>query len=405
MRLSLATLLVAVACSSPDDDSGDLHLVLVQAPDVVTPGSPTSQPLLVKVVNGDGVGIAGVPVRWSVSPGNGALGPSADTSGVDGLASARWVPGLQAGTQQVGAYIYDQPALSITVKADAFHADKLSTMLGRGCGLRGAEVWCWKDDYQPRPIRRILPQVEAHDMAASYGLACVLDAAGSTYCNQAFDDTDPQAFSTIPGLPLLNSIAGGGRNFCGIAVADNTPWCWRDFAAVPAQASSLALSHLSVGNDYACGLDAAGAAWCWNPRFGGAALVAGGLAFQSVSANGYGASACGITGAEVWCWLSNQAPARVVGFNAGQIALGFPFALLNTGPIAVTAMAQEDYGTTPTLDLTAFDSRTFPLPVRQVYPACVLAHDGAAYCLIAPDINLPVIPTPTYWQAVAAPPS
>lgn len=56
-----------------------------------------------------------------------------------------------------------------------------------------------------------------------------------------------------------------------------------------------------------------------------------------------------------------------------------------------------------TLVYDVYDDRAFPLPVRQVYPTCVLTYDNAAYCLATTDINADVVPTPTYWKAVAAP--
>ena len=61
-----------------------------------------------KVVNGDGTAAPGVPVAWSIMSGGGFLSVSADTSGIDGLAAAQWTPGLVAGPQEIGAYIYDE---------------------------------------------------------------------------------------------------------------------------------------------------------------------------------------------------------------------------------------------------------------------------------------------------------
>jgi hypothetical protein len=401
----IAALFGGIGCSSPDDASGDLHLELVQAPESATPGSPDPQSIIVKVVDGDGTAVPGVPMSWAVRSGGGSLEASADTSGVDGLAVAQWRPGLLSGTQEIGAYLYDQPALVITVGTEVFHADKLASMFERGCGLQGTAVWCWRDDYPAWPIRRILPQVEAHDVAATYQFACILDAAGATYCNRAFEGLDPQAASAIPGLPPLKSISGSVRSFCGLAVADATPWCWRDFEMVPHQlAPSPALSGLSTGGGFACGLDAAGAAWCWGLPLGSPTLVPGGHAFQSVSTQDDQAAACGIEGSAVLCWLGTTSPVRVAGLSAGQVALGWPFVLVNTGPVAAVADAQTSYETASFgLDLDVYADRAFPFPVRQVYPGCVLTSDHAAYCLAAYNINEPVFPIRTYWKAVPAP--
>ena len=50
-------------------------------------------------------------------------------------------------------------------------------------------------------------------------------------------------------------------------------------------------------------------------------------------------AACGIEGAEAWCWYTSEMPTRIPGVSAGQVALGWPFALLNTGPVAAVADA------------------------------------------------------------------
>lgn len=321
----IATLAGVTACSSPDDASGDMHVVVVSAPEKATPGSLEFQSIIVRVVNGDGTAIPGVPVTWTVRSGGGRLRASADTSGVDGLASAQWVPGLLAGSQEIGAYLYDQPALVVAVNAEALHADKLASTFERGCGLQGTAVWCWRDDYPAQSTRRILSQYQARDVATTYQFGCILDSAGTAYCNRAFEGGDPQASSMISGLPPLKSLSGGARFFCGVALADDTAWCWQDFEMVARQESpSPALSRLSTGGTYACGLDSAGSAWCWTLPLGSPTLILGGHAFQSVSASDDGASACGIEGADLWCWLSGALPLRVAAASTRQVALGWP---------------------------------------------------------------------------------
>ena len=179
MALLFATCLGGTACTSPDESSGDLHLELVQAPATMTPGSSAAQAILVKVVNGDGATVPGVPVGWSVISGGGRLTFSADTSGVDGLATAQWKPGLVAGLQAIGAYIYDQPALTITVKAEALRADKITTAYRSGCGLRGTAVYCWEYPSSTATVKRLVPERQVRDLALSLSYLCVLDQAGT----------------------------------------------------------------------------------------------------------------------------------------------------------------------------------------------------------------------------------
>ncbi len=407
LAVAVVAALGSAACSSPDDASGEVHLELAQAPATATPGSPSSELIIVRVVNGDGTSVPGVPVAWSIVTGGGRLRASSDTSGVDGLATAQWTPGLTAGEQRIGATLYDQPALVISVGTEVFHADKLAATFARGCGLRGTEVWCWQHDAPDQSTRRVLPQIQARDIATTYSVACILDGAGAAFCNRAFQPGDPRDYTTVPGLPPLKSIAGGGHSFCGASAADDSIWCWGDQAMSPYQLSpSVALSGLSVGLWYACGLDAGRAAWCWGLPLGSPTLVPGGHAFQSVSAQDDQAAACGIEGSAVLCWLGTTPPVRVAGLSAGQVALGWPFALFNTAPTASAGDVRVDFGPTgpTTVAVDVYDDRAFPLPVRQVYPTCVLTFDNAAYCLAVANVNEDVFPVRSYWRAIAAPP-
>lgn len=405
IRVALAMLPFVLACSSPDDSSGDVQLILVKSPEKATPGSTTPQSIIVKAVSGDGTAIPGVPVAWIIQSGGGQLQASADTSGVDGLAVAQWTPGLQGASQTIGAYIYDQLALTITVATPVFHASKLATNFERGCGLQGTAVWCWRDDVPARPIRRIMPQLEAKDVAASYWFACILDPSGTTFCNRAFEDFDPQSTFTVPGLPPLKSISGSRRMFCGLALADETPWCWQEFEMVPQHMTGTpALSRLSTGGRYACGIDAGGGAWCWTMPLGSPALIPGGHAFRSLSADYDASAACGIEGAAILCWLESTPPERVAHMSAGQVALSWPFSLVNTGPVVTVSDTRANYEASAFgFTLVPYEAPALPIPVRQVYPACVLTYDNAAYCLAAYNLNEPVYPARLYWKAVPAP--
>jgi len=101
MRLRLHTALVVSccvsACSTDDDPLPASRLEVVQAPASVVPGEPTPQTLIVRVLDNTGQTAQGVPVQWTAAPGSGSLTQSADTSGLDGLASAEWLPGLAEG--------------------------------------------------------------------------------------------------------------------------------------------------------------------------------------------------------------------------------------------------------------------------------------------------------------------
>ena len=321
----LIGLLTAAACSSPDDSSGDMHLVLVEAPETALPGSPVAHTLLVKVVNGDGISVPGIPVLWSIRSGGGRLSASADTSGVDGLAAARWTPGPVASPQQIGVSIYDQPAMTITVAPDAFRADRVDAGYRGVCGLQGTATWCWVYRRNNDQTFRILSQVQAKALALSDSYACVVDTAGLTYCYRYESyggSLDPDAYQTVTGLPPIDTIASGDNYFCGLAVADNTPWCWTGapfFGAVQVS-PTLRLTSIAAGNYVGCGLDEDGAAWCWD-SFDPPAAVPGGHAFRQIAVGAY--TACAIEApARLYCWDRGQAPVSLPGASPAAIAMG-----------------------------------------------------------------------------------
>lgn len=401
MRLaSLAAGLASTACSSPDDASGDMHLVLVQAPETATPGSPVAQSIIAKVVNGDGTAAPGVPVRWTIRSGGGRLQAGADTSGVDGLAAARWTPGLEAGAQEIGAYLYDQPALTIRVNAEAFLADKIVTAYRSGCGLQGEAVYCWEYPGPTGITRRILPDLHVRDLALSWSYLCVVDQAGSVYCQRAFGDPGIEPSGTVQGLPPIKAISGGiaGR-FCALAQADGTAWCWSRQALVATQRSVVSFDHISGDDGRGCGLTSSGTAWCWSYGPSSPAPIAGGLVFRAISAGN--SSVCAISPpAALYCWYyEDPEPRRFTGIEASQVSLGG-----STGVVNGSFGAQEFsfWSIDPPLhDLHS----AFPLPVVQVSSQddtpCVVATDRAVYCLGVND-NIEQL-YHTTWEAVPAP--
>ena len=203
MRASLAfaCALASAACSSPDDSSGEMHLVVMQAPEAMTPGDREAQTIVVRVLNGDGTPVAGIPVTWRIASGGGTVRAASDTSGVDGLAAAQWRAGITGGPQQLAVSIYDQPAVKVSVQADVFHAEKLSTTFGRGCGLQAQEGLVLGDDYPVRPIHQVMPRIEAHDIAASSALPVSWMPREQPSATLPSRTVDAQAFSTVPGLP------------------------------------------------------------------------------------------------------------------------------------------------------------------------------------------------------------
>lgn len=396
LHTALAIALGATACSSPDDTPGEVHLVLVQAPTVATPGSTTSLGVLVQVVNGDGTGVPGVPVVWSVRSGGGRIVASADTSGVDGLAAAQWTPGLATGSQAIGASIYDQQALTITVNTDAFHADRIDAGAGGVCGLQGTATWCWVRGRNNDQTFRILSQVQAKTLALSDGYSCVVDLVGETYCyryDQYSGSTDPNASQSVTGLPPISAISSGDSYFCGIAIADDTPWCWSSNLVASQVSTTLRLSSIAAGNLVGCGLAVDSAAWCW-VSFDPPSAVPGGHAFRQISVGIN--TACAIESpARLYCWNPGQAPVAMAGASPAAIAMGYSTNLMNVQSSVLSFAVDPDAA-----QLTFNASATFPFPATQISgddDPCLIAIGGAVYCL---DMNYY---TSNTWEAIPAP--
>jgi hypothetical protein len=405
MRLRLHTALVVSccvsACSVDDDPSPPGRLEVVQAPTTVVPGEPTAQTLIVRVLDDMGQSAQGVPVSWEVGPGSGSLRQSADTSGLDGLANSDWTPGLSQGEQLVSVSIYDQPALQIRVRTSVFHADRIAVSYRSGCGLAGSAVWCWDYAYDgtTASIKRVLPQLEVRDLAVGGSYVCVLDAAGSTFCQSTFGNPPPEGFFTIPGLPAIRDISAGGQYFCGIAISDATPWCWRNGALTGVQVSTtLQLASVSAASFHACGLTAAGVAWCWENTGSTPVLIPGSHSFRTLSAGQF--FTCAIEPpAALFCWnRTDPSPQRVSGVAPSQVSMGtYSENLLNTGSGATMFHLYDFEPGSVYLE----SSSAFPIPSRQVADHCALAFDGTVYC--SSRYNHSNSASPFTWAAIPEP--
>ena len=181
-----------------------MHLVVMQAPEAMTPGDREARTIVVRVLNGDGTPVAGIPVAWRIASGGGTVRAASETSGIDGLAAAQWRAGSPAEPQELAVSIYNQPAVRISAQADVFHADKLSTTFERGCGLQasrryGAGGTIIRDDpfavSCPRSKRTTWPPVTGSPVSSM--------RAGTTYCDRAFGTSTRRRPPAIPGLPPI----------------------------------------------------------------------------------------------------------------------------------------------------------------------------------------------------------
>ncbi len=292
--------------------------------------------------------------------GDGAYAPRAVPAAVPGLAG---VTGVGVGTAHGCALLGDGSAhcwggdrhgelghdtsyvRSVPQLVPGLSAGHLGASWLKTCALDQAGLaWCWGTEgyvqgsldligYVPQPVGG--PAFTA--IAVGFQHACALTAAGAAWCwgQNGFGELgDGSTVASDVPVPVA-----GGHSFVGIGAGlgfscgldgSGAAWCWgsnqsgrlgidlldgEDYPTPQAVAGGLAFASLGVGSTYACGLTAAGAAWCWGAN-GDHQLgadsgtqpqpapvpVAGGHTFASLHV-GLDGTSCGIeaTG-QAWCW-------------------------------------------------------------------------------------------------------
>jgi len=172
---------------------------------------------------------------------------------------------------------------------------------------------------------------------------CALTVANDAYCwgwngfGQLGDGTTTNRLVPTPvfgGIKFL-TLSAGSYNTCGLT-SSGQAYCWghnsrgqigdgttvNRLTPTPVQQSGLTFRRITAGGiEYACGLTAAGSAYCWGQNPGGQLgsnvnvgttlpnplplPVQGGLSFRSIAAN-Y-SHVCGVTQSGVgYCWGSNH---------------------------------------------------------------------------------------------------
>lgn len=210
-------------------------------------------------------------------------------------------------------------------------------------------------------------------IAAGNGYTCALDADGKAHCWGANDvgqlgrgtTSEMEGVGAVAGDLAFEAIAAGDHNVCG--VADGRAYCWgegslldRDsplLAPVVVEPATATFVSVTVGGRHACGLTAAGEAWCWgkNDELGGGQLgngtltssgtatpVVGGIAFDQVTAGFL--HTCGRAAGRVLCWGSNFGEAvgltdRVAIAEPTEVALEVAAAALGAGALVSCAGA------------------------------------------------------------------
>ncbi len=334
-------------------------------------------------VDAGGAPLVRVAAAWTSSDAA-TVSVAGDGAATAVRAGAAWV------RASVGAFTDSVLVRAVTVRFTAVSAGPYQST----CATGPQGAFCWGYDGLAGNLGIGVPVDAATSpvgvvggerfVAASAGdaFSCALTADSVPVCwgNGAYgrlgDGTVDLTRATpapVAGALILGSISAGRRHACGLTAA-GAAWCWggnsqgalgvplaTTLSAVPvAVATERRFVSVGAGYFHTCGLGADSTAWCWGRGFqlGDSVgvtrpepgLVYGGHRFLSLSV-GWNHT-CGLaTDGLVWCW----------GYNlAGELGRTTP--MTQTIPVSVAggpAFASVTAGYTAT---------------------CGLAADGAAYC-------------------------
>ncbi len=139
-------------------------------------GQPLARPLVVRVLDGSGVPLAGVRVDWRAADSAGGAVRFAGRTDRFGYARAVWMPGPRAGVQVVSAEVSGLPPVSFTARAAAPRlaapASRLAAAPPRFATLRSARSAA----AAPVPVPAIDPGAPA--AALRFPPASIIDSAG-----------------------------------------------------------------------------------------------------------------------------------------------------------------------------------------------------------------------------------
>ncbi|HEY2804608.1 MAG TPA: hypothetical protein VGI92_02000 [Gemmatimonadales bacterium] len=290
----------------------------------------------------------------------------------------------------------------------------------QSCGLTSAgAAWCWgeplagsSDRFTSAPV--LVPGgLSFSSLTLARSDACGLTVSGAAYCWGTNDDNELGNGRTYTGssTPVavnggitFSALGAGAKHVCGLDTA-GAAWCWGilgDTTGRPVRVTGAPVfTSLASGGWHSCGLTAAGAAWCWGSNFVGQlgdgsttdrpqpVAVSGGHQFTIIS-GGMNQTCALDAGGAAWCWGSGSGP------TPAAVPGGLAFASIdagNRGTCGLTSAGKAfcwgDNSSGELGDGTTTSSAT-PVPVSGsitfaaiqagALSGCGLANDGAAWC-------------------------
>ena len=355
------------------------------SPAEVAPGA--SRQLSVAALDAAGAPVLGYPQPvWS----------SADSS-IATVSSAGVVTGVAGGTVEIRATVEGrQGAATVRVAVPVPSGLRFSTLTAgslHACALdTGGSAWCWglnqsgqlggvsTDACTRSRDAGVTLACSRYPVPVSGGLrftaisagtdgggeaTCAISTAGRPWCwgggaygqignGQKQNASTPMAVN-VPAGKTFTQVASGERFACAL-VSDGTAWCWgdnfygtlgsgspfSDATATPVEvATTERFTSLTAGALTACGLTAAGKAFCWGMVGAGRqerapAAMAPSLTFEQIVAGGSISNDVHLCGRQadgkVFCWGDN---------TGGQ--MGIPTGTGTTYPNPVPAMGGHSY--------------------------------------------------------------
>jgi hypothetical protein len=217
----------------------------------------------VRLVDDEGKPQAGQTITWTILQGGGTVTALSPTTDASGIASAQWMLGPVAGVNSLEARSPEDSTAVFQTTAEAFRIGLFDSNSGLGCGLNGGDLWCWGQyswvtndpvsvgpfpfQYHYRAPGLVSQGQGFTTLAVGQASVCALDAGGVVSCFGASASLDPS-----PSVPPLRHLAGSDEwDFCGLAKADSTAWCWnvisQTAAAVPGSAAFIDITRMIMG--------------------------------------------------------------------------------------------------------------------------------------------------------------